>query len=321
LIKVVFAGTPAFSVGCLNALIEADGVEVVGVVSQPDRKSGRGMRLTPSLVKQAALDAGVDLITPESLRDNGEALAWLKSKEADLLVVVAFGMILPKSWLDAPKVAPINVHASLLPRWRGAAPIERSLLAGDAETGVSIMQMEEGLDTGGVYAETRIPIRHETTGSELWFALADMGAKLLIESLPGIVSGALTPEPQDESKVTYAKKLTSEERIIDWSQSAASIDRTVRCFSPRPGARTMFRGKWLKIIRGEVVNGSTNLDAGTVVDDKHLDIACGADSSGSASIYRMLELQPEGKKVMDADAFLHGAQLKKGDLLSGSESS
>jgi methionyl-tRNA formyltransferase len=316
MIKVVFAGTPAFSVGCLNALLNDKTVEVVGVLSQPDRKAGRGMKLTPSPVKQAALDAGVDLITPESLRDNDEALAWLKSKEADLLVVVAFGMILPKPWLDVPKLAPINVHASLLPRWRGAAPIERSLLAGDSETGVGIMQMEEGLDTGGVYAETRIPIRHETTGSELWSALADMGAKLLIESLPGIVSGELLPIPQDESKVTYAKKLTSEERVIDWSQSTASIDRTVRCFSPRPGARTMFRGKWLKIIRGEVVEGSTGLPTGAVADEKQLDITC-----GDGSIYRILELQPEGKKVMDADAFLRGVNLRKGDLLSAGESS
>lgn len=312
-IRVVFAGTPAFSVGCLSALIEADGVEVVGVVSQPDRRAGRGMKLTPSLVKKAALDAGIDVITPESLRDNDEALAWLKSKEADVLVVVAFGMILPKPWLDAPKVAPINVHASLLPRWRGAAPIERSLLAGDAETGVGIMQMEEGLDTGGLYAESRIPITDETTGSELWFALADMGAKLLIESLPGVVSGELTPDPQDESKVTYAKKLTNEERVIDWSHSAASIGRIVRCFSPKPGARAMFRGKWLKIVRGEVIEGSTGLSAGMVADGKLLDIAC-----GDGSIYRALEVQPEGKKAMDADAFLRGAQLKRGDLLSGS---
>ena len=314
MMKVVFAGTPAFSVGCLNALLHDDGVEVVGVVSQPDRRAGRGMKLTPSPVKQAALDAGIDVITPESLRDNGEALTWLKSKEADLLVVVAFGMILPKSWLDTPKVAPINVHASLLPRWRGAAPIERALLSGDAETGVGIMQMEEGLDTGGLYAESRIQIADKTTGSELWFALADMGAKLLVESLPGIVSGKLTPAPQDESRVTYAKKLTSKERVIDWSGSAGSIDRTVRCFSPRPGARTMFRGKWLKIVRGEVVDGSTDSSAGTVTDDKLLDIAC-----GDGSIYRMLEVQPEGKKAMPADAFLRGAQLKVGDLLAGDE--
>jgi len=313
MIKVVFAGTPAFSVGCLNALLNDDGVEVVGVVSQPDRKAGRGMKLSPTPVKKAALDAGIDVITPETVRDNSEALTWLESKEADLLVVVAFGMILPKSWLDTPKVAPINVHASLLPRWRGAAPIERALLAGDCETGVGIMQMEEGLDTGDLYAESRIRIADRATGSELWFALADMGAELLVESLPGIVSGELTPNPQDEAKVTYAKKLTSEERVIDWLHSADSIDRTVRCFSPKPGARTIFRGKWLKILCGEVVDGSTALPAGTVVDDKQLDIAC-----SDGSIYRMLEVQPEGKKAMDADAFLRGAQLKKGDLLSGS---
>jgi len=312
MIKVVFAGTPAFSVGCLNALLSDAGVEVVGVVSQPDRKAGRGMKLTPSPVKKAALDAGIDVITPESLRDNDEALAWLKSKEADLLVVVAFGMILPKSWLETPKVAPINVHASLLPRWRGAAPIERALLAGDSETGVGIMQMEEGLDTGGVYAESRLPITAEATGSELWLLLAEMGAKLLVESLPGIVSGGLIPVPQDASKVTYAKKLTSEERVIDWHESAVSVGRTVRCFSPKPGARTMFRGKWLKIVRGEVVEDSAGLPAGTVVDDKQLDVAC-----SDGSLYRMLEVQPEGKKAMSADAFLRGAQLKKGDLLSG----
>jgi len=317
LIKVVFAGTPAFSVGCLKALMAADGVEVVGVVSQPDRKAGRGMKLTPSPVKQAALDAGIDVITPESLRGDDEALKWLHSKACDVLVVVAFGMILPKSWLDAPRVAPINVHASLLPRWRGAAPIERALLAGDVETGVGIMQMEEGLDTGGLYAESRLPITDQTTGSQLWFALADMGAELLLQSLPAIVAGDLKPVPQDESQVTYAKKLTNEERVIDWSHSADSIGRTVRCFSPRPGARAMFRGKWLKIICGEVVDGSTSQASGTVIGDKTLDVSCGDGSSGERSIYRMLEVQPEGKQAMAADAFLRGAQLKKGDLLAG----
>lgn len=314
--RVVFAGTPFFSVGCLNALLQSSDVEVVGVVSQPDRPAGRGMKLTASPVKQAALDIGVDVITPETLKNNDEALAWLESKDCDVLVVVAFGMILPKSWLDAPRVAPINVHASLLPRWRGAAPIERSLLAGDAETGVGIMQMEEGLDTGGVYAESRISITSETTGSELWFALADMGAKLLVETMPKIVSGELKPLPQDESKVTYAQKLSNEERVIDWSMDAATIDRVVRCFSPKPGARAMCNGKWLKIIRGEVVDGSIALPAGSVADNKHLDIAC-----SDGSIYRALEVQPEGKKAMDADAFLRGAQLKKGELLAGDSAS
>ncbi len=316
MIRVVFAGTPAFSVGCLKHLIADEQTEVVGVVSQPDRKAGRGMKLTPSPVKQAALEAGIDVITPESLRDNEEALAWLESRACDLLVVVAFGMILPKPWLDAPRVAPINVHASLLPRWRGAAPIERALLAGDSETGVGIMQMEEGLDTGGIYAESRIPITDTTTGSELWFALADLGAELLVRSLPGIVSGNLKPAPQDESQVTYAKKLTNEERVIDWSQPAAMIDRTVRCFSPRPGARTLCNEKWLKVIQGEVVDVDSGHEAGTVVADKTFDVAC-----GDGSVYRLLEVQPEGKKAMAADAFLRGAQLKRGEKLAGAGSS
>lgn len=163
--RVVFAGTPAFSVPCLEALLNAADVEVVGVVSQPDRPAGRGMRLTPSPVKQAALDAGFDVITPERLRGDAAALNWLKERQPDVLVVVAFGMILPVEWLETPRIAPLNVHASLLPRWRGAAPIERALLAGDAETGVCIMHMEQGLDTGGVYAVRHLPITFSTTGA------------------------------------------------------------------------------------------------------------------------------------------------------------
>jgi len=151
--RIVFAGTPALTLPVLQSLLHMPDAEVVGVVSQPDRKAGRGMRLLPSPVKQAALDTGIDVITPNSLRDNEQALAWLQSKKLDVLAVVAFGMLLPKSWLDTPKHGAINVHASLLPRWRGAAPIERAILAGDAETGVCIMRMDEGLDTGGVYAK------------------------------------------------------------------------------------------------------------------------------------------------------------------------
>ncbi|GAV20959.1 methionyl-tRNA formyltransferase [Mariprofundus micogutta] len=309
--RIVFAGTPGFSVPCLNALIEAEGMDVVGVVSQPDRKSGRGMKLSPTPVKQAAIDAGVDVITPEKIRDNDEALAWLESKQADMLVVVAFGMILPKSWLDAVTVAPVNVHASLLPRWRGAAPIERSLLAGDNETGVCIMQMEEGLDTGAVYACRTLPITAMTTGSELWFKLAPMGAALLVETLPKIAAG-LQPEPQQQAGVTYAKKITNEERIIDWSMSAAEVDRLVRCFSPRPGVRTMCNGKWLKLIAGELLPVTTDLNQGSVVAvDAALDISC-----SEASVYRITELQPEGKKAMSAADFLRGAQLRVGEPLS-----
>jgi len=309
--RVVFAGTPGFSVPCLTALIETDGMDVVGVVSQPDRKSGRGMKLTPSAVKQAALDADIDVITPEGLRDNDDALAWLQEKQADILVVVAFGMILPIEWLNAVSIAPVNVHASLLPRWRGAAPIERSLLAGDAETGVCIMQMEEGLDTGGIYAQKKLPITSQTTGSELWFKLSPMGAGLLIETLPKIAAG-LQAEPQQEDGITYAKKITNEERIIDWSKPTAEIDRLVRCFSPRPGVRCQYKGKWLKLIAGEALSSKHNSPAGSVVGNTEgLDIAC-----ADGSVYRINALQPEGKKAMQATDFLRGAQLKAGALLA-----
>ncbi|MDQ7005242.1 MAG: methionyl-tRNA formyltransferase [Ghiorsea sp.] len=309
--KVVFAGTPAFSVGCLNALMQADDVDVVGVVSQPDRKSGRGMKLSPSPVKKAALAAGIDVITPDKLRDNAEALAWLKEKDCDVLVVVAFGMILPVSWLEVPKVAPINVHASLLPRWRGAAPIERALLAGDAETGVCIMQMEEGLDTGGVYFEKRIPITAESTGYTLWAELETLGAEALIESLPKINSGQLKPVAQSELGLTYAKKITNDERVVDWKLDADYIERLVRCFTSKPGVRTTFQGKMLKIIVGEVLDGSCAKPAGTVLDIKQgLAVCC-----GDGKVYRVTHIQPEGKKVMNAADFLRGASIKVGDVL------
>jgi len=312
MIKVVFAGTPAFSVGCLNALMASDDVEVVGAVSQPDRKSGRGMKLTPSPVKKAALAANIDVITPEKLRDNDEALAWLKEKDCDVLVVVAFGMILPMSWLETPKVAPINVHASLLPRWRGAAPIERALLAGDSETGVCIMQMEEGLDTGGVYLEKRIPITPESTGHTLWSELEVLGAQALMKALPSIVSGELQPKPQDESGVTYAKKITNEERVVDWALDAEYIERLVRCFTPKPGVRTSYQGKMLKIIAGEVLSATKQQQAGVVVDIKQgLDVSC-----GNGQVYRITQIQPEGKKAMNAADYLRGAQIKVGEVLA-----
>ncbi len=308
--RIVFAATPGFSVACLQALLEHPDMDVVGVVSQPDRKSGRGMKLTPSPVKKAALAAGIDVITPESLRNNDEALAWLQTKNADFLVVVAFGMILPKQWLDAVSIAPINVHASLLPRWRGAAPIERALLAGDDETGVCIMHMEEGLDTGGIYACQTLAITNETTGSDLWFTLSPMGAQLLVETLPKIAAG-LTCKPQDEQGMTYAKKLQNDERIIDWSMDSLAIDRVVRCFSPKPGARTLVDGKWLKIVAGQVLLNISQKAKGEILAvQEGLDVVC-----GDGGVYRITELQPEGKKVMQAADYLRGSKLRAGCIL------
>ncbi len=316
MIRAVFAGTPGFSEPCLKALIEANGIEVVGVVSQPDRKAGRGMKLTPTPVKQVALDAGIDVITPHHLveqegRVNEQALNWLRDKQPDVLVVVAFGMILPKAWLDTPKLAPLNVHASLLPRWRGAAPIERALLAGDEKTGVCIMHMDEGLDTGPVYACREIPITSDSLGSELWFTLAPLGAELLLETLPGIVSGSCRPVSQPGEGVTYAGKIRNEERNIDWQQSAAFIDRQVRCFSPRPGARTLYSGKWLKVIAGRpLTTGGSGEPGSVMVTSDSLDVVC-----GDGLIYRIFELQPEGKKAMSAADFLRGTMMKSGDIL------
>ncbi len=308
--RIVFAATPGFSVPCLQALLEHPDMDVVGVVSQPDRKSGRGMKLTPSPVKKAALAAAIDVITPESLRNNDEALAWLQMKNADFLVVVAFGMILPKQWLDAVSIAPINVHASLLPRWRGAAPIERALLAGDDETGVCIMHMEEGLDTGGIYACQTLAITNETTGSDLWFALAPMGAKLLVETLPKIAQG-LTCVAQDEQGMTYARKLQNNERIIDWGMDALAIDRVIRCFSPKPGARTLVDSKWLKIVAGQVLPNTSQKAQGEILAVKEgLDIVC-----GDGGVYRITELQPEGKKLMQAADYLRGSKLHAGCML------
>jgi methionyl-tRNA formyltransferase len=308
--RIVFAATPGFSVPCLQALLDCPDMDVVGVVSQPDRKSGRGMRLTPSPVKKAALVAGIDVITPETLRNNDEALAWLQAKKADFLVVVAFGMILPKQWLDAASIAPINVHASLLPRWRGAAPIERALLAGDDETGVCIMHMEEGLDTGGIYACQTLAITDETTGSDLWFALSPMGAQLLVETLPKICQG-LACVPQDMQGMTYAKKLQNDERTIDWSMDALAIDRVIRCFSPKPGARTLVDGKWLKVVAGQVLPDTSQKAKGEILAVKEaLDVVC-----GDGGVYRITELQPEGKKVMQAADYLRGAKLSAGCIL------
>jgi methionyl-tRNA formyltransferase len=309
-LSVVFAGTPAFSLPCLEALLAMPDVAVVGAVSQPDRPAGRGLKLTASPIKQAVLAAGIDVITPEKLKDNAEALAWVQGKHPDVLVVVAFGMILPRPWLDAPRIAPVNVHASLLPRWRGAAPIERALLAGDAETGVCLMHMEEGLDTGGVYACRKMPITGMTTGGELWTELSQLGGVLLADSLPDIASGYLQPAPQPEAGVTYAAKITGADRTLDWTQDAARVDRQVRCFAPKPGARTQQGGKWLKVLAGEAVAASVSKPAGTV-----LALGDGIDVACTRGVYRIMRLQPEGKGAMDAADFLRGAPLKPGDRL------
>jgi len=308
--RVVFAATPALALPVLDALLRMPGADVAGVVSQPDRKSGRGMRLRPSPVRQAALEAGIDVMTPASLKNNTEALDWLHEKRPDVLVVVAFGMLLPKAWLDAPAHGAVNIHASLLPRWRGAAPIERAILAGDRETGVCIMRMDEGLDTGGIYACRRIPIGPETTAGELRTRLMQAGAGLLTEVLPRIVSGTLPCRPQAEQGVSYAAKLTASDRVIDWSQSALQVGRVVRAFAPVPGARTQLGGCWLKVLAGKPLDVSSRGRPGALCpEDGRMIVCCGE------GCYDILRLQPEGRKPMAAADFLCGLRNADGLIL------
>lgn len=299
MIRVVFAGTPVFAVPFLEALIKDPSIEVVGVISQPDRPRGRGRQLAPSPVKALALKAGIDVQTPERLKGNQDALAWLSAKDADILVVVAYGMILPPSWLAATPHGAINVHASLLPRWRGAAPIERAILAGDEVTGVTIMQMDEGLDTGCYYAQASLAIGEDTTGGQLAFMLSHVGATLLLQTLPWIVKGAIPCRPQDDRRATYAAKIQNAERNIDWRRDAVWIHRVIRAFSPSPGARARLDGTWLKILRAEIVEemtlppGKIHVEGGVLV------------GSGTSCL-RLDIVQPEGKRAMDAQAWVRG---------------
>jgi methionyl-tRNA formyltransferase len=249
--RIVFAGTPEFAVPSLTALVDG-GHTVVAVYTQPDRPSGRGRKLAASPVKQAAVARGLPVIQPETLRDPSAQEA-LRALQADLMVVVAYGLLLPVAVLAAPRLGCVNVHASLLPRWRGAAPIQRAILAGDAQTGVTIMQMERGLDTGPVYLTRVTPLVARETAGSLHDRLCVLGAQTLLEALPGILSGSLQPIPQDDSLAIYASKLNKEEALIDWSSSAASIDRQIRAFDPWPVAETRLAGTTLRIWAAEPV--------------------------------------------------------------------
>ncbi|MCF8005300.1 MAG: methionyl-tRNA formyltransferase, partial [Chromatiaceae bacterium] len=243
--RIIFAGTPTFAVPALSALIAADW-PVVAVYTQPDRPAGRGRKIMPGPVKQTALDAGIPVFQPTSLK-HSEALEQLETLAPDLMVVAAYGLILPPAVLDCPRLGCINIHASLLPRWRGAAPIQRAIAAGDEQTGISLMQMEQGLDTGPVYARQRTRIGPRETGGSLHDRLAAIGAKLLVDSLPAICEGAPTPEPQDPERATYASKLEKRESTIDWQRSAIEIDRQIRAFDPWPVAQTRYNDETLRI--------------------------------------------------------------------------
>jgi methionyl-tRNA formyltransferase len=288
-LRLVFAGTPEFARPCLGACLAAD-ADVVAVYTQPDRPAGRGRKLTPSPIKECALDAGVPVEQPETLK-GADAQARLAAYAPDLMIVVAYGLILPKKVLAIPRLGCWNVHASLLPRWRGAAPIQRAILAGDAETGVDLMQMEVGLDTGPVLIERRTPIGAGETGGSLHDRLAALGAAALAEGLARVANGeSLTPKPQSESGVEYAHKLDKSEARIDWSQPAIAIERKVRAFDPWPVAEADIDGERLRIWSARAIGERTDAAPGTIVSTARdaLDIATGD------GILRILDVQRDG---------------------------
>ncbi len=288
-LRIVFAGTPDFSVPCLDACL-ACGAEVAAVYTQPDRPAGRGRQLTPSAVKQRALAAGIAVEQPESLRDKA-ARERLATYAPDLMVVVAYGLILPKSALAIPRLGCWNVHASILPRWRGAAPIQRAILAGDEETGVDLMQMEVGLDTGPVLLERRTPIAADDTGGSLHDRLSALGAEVLADGLARVLRGeTLAATPQPEAGVTYAHKLDKAEAKLDWSQPANALARKVRAFDPWPVAEAQLHGERVRLWSAEAIATPTTAEPGTLVAT-HRDAIDVATGDG---LLRIHELQREG---------------------------
>ena len=307
--KVIFAGTPDFAAAALKA-IAAAGFEIPLVLTQPDRPKGRGMQLAPSPVKQAALELGLRVAQPEKLRNNAEALQMLKEVEADVMVVAAYGLILPQDVLDTPKHGCLNIHASLLPRWRGAAPIQRAIEAGDAETGVCIMQMDIGLDTGGVVSEHRYAIQPTDTANEVHDALMSLGAAAIVADLQQLkTEGRLKSVKQPEEGVTYAQKLSKEEARIDWNESAAVIERKIRAFNPVPAAWVEYQGKPMKIWRAEAVTQQGRAGEVLSCSSDGLIIACGENA------LKITELQPSGGKRMDIAAFAAGHTVEAETVL------
>lgn len=298
-LKLIFAGTPDFAARHLAALLSS-GHEVVAVYTQPDKPAGRGQKLTASPVKELALAHDLPVYQPASLR-NEAAQAELAALGADLMVVVAYGLILPKTVLDTPRLGCINVHGSLLPRWRGAAPIQRSIWAGDAETGVTIMQMDVGLDTGAMIRKVTCPIASDETSASLYDKLAGLGPQALVDTLDAMAAGDTAAEPQDDALANYAEKLSKEEARIDWSMDAVAIERCIRAFNPWPISWFEVAGQTVKVWQAEVLPKAHGQAAGTLLkaDKQGIEVATGQ------GVLRLLTLQPPGKKAMSVSDLLN----------------
>lgn len=300
--NVIFAGTPDFAVASLKALVES-GITPIAVLTQPDRPAGRGKRLSASPVKQFAEDLGIPVLQPKTLRD-ASVVAELEAMQPDLMVVAAYGLLLPQNVLDIPRAGCLNVHASLLPRWRGAAPIQAALLAGDEKTGVCLMSIEAGLDTGPVYSSDAITINDGETAGELHDRLAKLGGRVLAQHVKEIAAGELEATAQDDSRATYAGKIATADAAIDWRRSAQEIERQVRAFNPVPGAWFMHGDERIKCWRAKAVAG-VDAPPGTVVAaaQQGVVVACG---DGALS---MESLQRPGKRTVTAGEFANQVDL------------
>ena len=306
--KTVFMGTPDFAVPPLHALIEA-GYEVAAVVTQPDKPKGRGKTLLPTPVKEEALMHEIPVYQPQRVRKNPEFLETLKEIDPDIIIVAAFGQIIPKEILELPKFGCINIHASLLPKYRGAAPIQQAVIDGEKESGVTIMQMGEGLDTGDMISKIIIPLAQDETGGSLFGKLAQAGAELLIKTLPSIEQGTAEREKQpEESPTPYAAMITKQMGLMNFSKPAEELERLVRGMNPWPSAYTFINGKTLKVWKCKVSGEQTDAIPGTVflTDKEGIHVAC------EKGTLILTEVRLEGKKRMDTEAFLRGYHIEKG---------
>jgi len=312
--KIVFAGTPEFSVPTLQFLIDA-AVDLQAVYCQPDRPSGRGKKLLPCPIKHLAQESNIEVRQPESLRNDTE-VAYLEDLKPDLMIVVAYGLILPKAILDIPKFGCINLHASLLPRWRGAAPIQRAIQAGDQISGTTLMKMDAGLDTGNIIAVSKTSINPHDTSTSLHDRLAHLNTELLAANLQNLLNNVTSGQPQSAENISYAEKISRAEGDIDWSQSAEYIERTIRAFDPWPGCRTKYNNVEFKIWAAQVVkSGPARAEPGSItqVDKTSFEIQCGTDT------LRALTLQKSGSRRMPTSDFLNGVAFRINDRLSNAK--
>lgn len=311
-LKTIFMGTPEFSVAALRNLIANPRIDVVAVYTQPPRPAGRGQQVRPSPVQLVADENHIPVYTPKSFKKDPEVVQFFQNLNADIAVVAAYGLILPKSVLDAPKYGCLNIHASLLPRWRGAAPIQRAIEAGDTESGITIMQMEEGLDTGPMLLKKPVLIRGTTTAQSLHDELSALGSVMIEDVLESILDGHIPhPEMQDDNLSCYATMLKKEEGLIDWTQSAEKIDRQIRALTPWPSCYTFAQdGKRIKILSGYVASPSPLVGEGRgegFLMNIDGDVSCGLGA------YRVTLLQPENNKAMDFKSALNGKKISIGD--------